>query len=83
MLTTHPATLLEYCRSRQVRYLVLTFPDSGLVAAADAIGIDPGWYKGGTRLARRTVWWRLYRNREAIPGLSLLRDGPIQIWKIN
>jgi hypothetical protein len=82
MLTTHVSTLLNYCRSRNVRYLVLTLPDAGLPAAAAPVGIDAKLYEG-TRLAERTVWWRLYRGREVIPGFRLIRDGTIRIWQIE
>ncbi|HVS33783.1 MAG TPA: hypothetical protein VMS98_20275 [Thermoanaerobaculia bacterium] len=82
MLTTHESTLLRYCRSRNVRYLVLTLPDSGLPSGAANLGVDPKLYQG-TPLAERTVWWRLYRNGETIPGFRLVGDGMIRIWEIE
>ena len=67
LLQRHPEKLVEYMRQREIRYLVLTDPRSGLPAAAAALGIDPKMY-AGTKLARSTVWWRLTHG-QTLPGL--------------
>jgi hypothetical protein len=66
LLQTHPDALAAWCRRNGVRYLVLPAP--GLRAAAASVGIDPALYTG-TRLARRTVWWRLRRG-ERLAGFA-------------
>ncbi len=80
MLSIREKQLLSYCRERAVRYLVLPHP-AYVPATAATIGIDPELYSR-TRLARRTVWSRLY-NGEPIDGFTLVSGGAISIWKIN
>lgn len=80
MLSTREATLLRYCRDRRVRYLVLPHPAYVPVTAA-TIGGDPALYSR-TRLARRTVWSRLYGG-EHIAGFELVSGGAVSIWKIE
>jgi len=80
MLTTHAATLLDYCHTRGVRYLVLPHP-AYVPATAVTIGVPPELYSS-TRLAGRTVWARLYGG-EKIPGFTLVSDGALQIWMIE
>ena len=73
MLSTNETQLLQYCRERGVRYLVLPHP-AYVEATAATIG--------STRLASRTVWSRLYLG-ERIPGFELVSGGAISIWKIE
>lgn len=80
MLSTHESALLRYCRERAVRYLVLPHP-AYVPAMAATIGIDPELYSR-TRLARHTVWSRLYLG-ESIPGFVPVSGGAISIWKIE
>ncbi len=80
MLSTRQATLLQYCRDRGVRYLVLPHP-AYVPATAATIGVDPQLYLR-TRLAGRTVWSRLYGG-ERIPGFVRLSDAAVSIWKIE
>jgi hypothetical protein len=80
MLSTRESQLLAYCRERGIRYLVLPHP-AYVPATAATIGIDPELYSR-TRLARRTVWSRLYLG-EHIAGFVPVSDGAISIWKIE
>ncbi|HEY3056536.1 MAG TPA: hypothetical protein VGK31_11460 [Thermoanaerobaculia bacterium] len=80
MLATRESSLLDYCRSRGVRYLVLPHP-AYIPATAATIGIDRELYSR-TRLARRTVWSRLYRG-EKIAGFALVNRAALSIWKIE
>lgn len=80
MLSTRESQLLAYCRDRGVRYLVFPHP-AYVPATAATIGIDPQLYLR-TRLARRTVWSRLYLG-EHIAGFVPVSDGAISIWKIE
>ena len=82
MLTTRESLLLGYCRTRGVRYLVLPHP-AYIPPTAATIGIDPELYSR-TRLARRTVWARLFGGEE-IEGFTHLEDRrqAIRIWKIE
>ncbi len=73
MLVTRADVLLEYCRSRHVRYLVLPHP-AYVPAMAATIGV--------TSPPRRTVWSRLYSG-EQIDGFTLVRGGAIRIWRIE
>jgi hypothetical protein len=74
LLTTHPETLIAYCRSRSISYVVLPDPERHLPGVAAAAGLDRNSY-ASTALARRTVWWRLYRTRN--------RGGAPQIWRCD
>ena len=74
LLTTHVAGLMEYCRSRSVTYLVLPNPQRHLPGVAAAVGLDRSLY-ASTPLARRTVWWSLYRTRNS--------EGAPQIWRCD
>lgn len=80
MLSTREASLLRYCRHAYVRYLVLPHP-AYIPATAATIGIPPELYSR-TRLARRTVWSRLY-DGERIAGFTRVSDGSIQVWQIE
>jgi hypothetical protein len=80
MLSLREGQLLVYCRNRGVRYLVLPHP-AYVPATAATIGIDPELYSR-TRLARRTVWSRLYLG-ERIAGFVPVSGGAISIWKIE
>ena len=80
MLSLRESQLLAYCRERGIRYLVLPHP-AYVPATAATIGIDPELYLR-TRLARRTVWSRLYLG-EHIAGFVPLSDGALSIWKIE
>ena len=84
MLSTRESSLLNYCRTRGVRYLVLPHP-AYIPATAATIGIDGELYSR-TRLARRTVWSRLYSG-EKIDGFQMVEDRQsrlsIRIWKIE
>jgi hypothetical protein len=82
MLATRDSSLLGYCRTRGVRYLVLPHP-AYIPATAETIGIESEIYSR-TRLARRTVWARLYGG-ERIAGFVEDRRPrlSIRIWKIE
>ncbi|HEX9161847.1 MAG TPA: hypothetical protein VF980_09090 [Thermoanaerobaculia bacterium] len=80
MLLLREKQLLRYCRDRQIRYLVLPHP-AYIPSAAATIGIDRDLYSR-TRLARRTVWSRLYGG-ELIGGFELVSRGALSIWKIE
>ncbi len=80
MLSTREAALLRYCHDREIRYLVLPHP-AYVPATAATIGVDPELYSR-TRLARRTVWSRLYGG-ERVAGFVRLSDAAISIWKIE
>ena len=79
-LASFDARVNPYCRGRGVLYLALPHP-AYVPATAATIGIDPELYRR-TRLARRTVWSRLYLG-EHIAGFTLVSDGAISIWKIE
>jgi asparagine N-glycosylation enzyme membrane subunit Stt3 len=80
MLATRESSLLDYCHARGVRYLVLPHP-AYIPATAATLGIDRDVYSR-TRLARRTVWSRLYGG-DTIAGFALVSRAAVSIWKIE
>jgi hypothetical protein len=74
MLTTRPEVLLNYCRARGVRYLVLPHP-TYIAAQAATVGI-------AARVSSRTVWARLYSG-ERMAGFTLARDGSVRAFLVD
>ena len=74
MLTTRADVLLDYCRARGVRYLVLPHP-AYMPSQAAAIGLS-------ARISKRTVWSRLYSG-ETIGGFTPVRDGVVKVLRVD
>jgi hypothetical protein len=80
MLVTRSDVLLRYAETRGVRYLVLPHP-AYMPAMAATIGVDESFYRN-SRLAKRTVWWRLYEG-DAIARFRQVRGGSVRVWQIE
>jgi hypothetical protein len=90
-LTVDEESLWRYCRSADVRFVVLDNPLYGLPGTAITLGVDPRRYvpldaqrqpMGVSTLARSTWWWRAYYREGPPPRrFRLVYSDPQPSWR--